>query len=107
MKVVVSQFVLFFFIMLMLWVGVTYVSQNVQYSRAKQFFRDVTHSLQMSNFDNQVKQLCETEAKKRGYTLHVQLYGDDMRDARVTLTFAFLYPLIHKKETYTVEGYAR
>lgn len=107
MKGVVSQFVLFFFIMIMLWVGIAYVSQNMQYSSARQYYREVIYQLQISDFAKQKKLSCVAQAKRRGYELEILSDAISPHDARVRLVVPFTYPLIHRKTTYVIDGYAR
>lgn len=104
----ISQFVQFVFLMLMLWVGVTYVSQNIQYSSAKRFHGNVVEQLENSYFDNQIIKDCERNAKESGYQLTIKTYGDIRnRDATVSLKFSFIFPVIRVEKEYIIEGYAR
>lgn len=107
MKGIISQFVLFLLLLIILWTGVFYLSQNMQYSKAKQCFRDVIYGLQLSDFDEKVVRQYRMKMKEKGYSLQIQIYGKERKYAYVSLDFTFGYPLISQKENYTIEGYAR
>lgn len=107
MKGIVSQFVLFLLLLLILWTGVLYLSQNMQYSKAKQCFRDIVYGLQLSDFDEEMVKPYQMKMNEKGYSLQIQMYGEERKYAYVSLCFSFVYPLIAQKENYKIEGYAR
>ncbi len=108
MKGMISQFVLFFFLMLLMWTGVLYVMQNIQYSGAKRFHSNVVEQLENSYFDEKVRAECQRQAEENGYRLTVEEYGEKgNRDARVILEFSFTIPVLKTTKQYRIEGYAR
>jgi hypothetical protein len=107
MKGMVSQFVLFGFLMLLMWTGVSYVSQNMQYGRAREFFRSAVRQIEDSNFDDAVLKQCQTQATGRGYRLYIRQYKENQRDASVMLTYDYTFPVTQKVKTYTICGFAR
>ncbi len=107
MKGLIHQFILLLFLLLTMWVGITYVSQNIQYSNAKKVHQEIVIVLENHGFQESVIKECEENAKKNGYRLFVELYGEKKKDAKVTLKFSYIYPLVHKKTDYVIEGYAR
>lgn len=107
MKGLIQQFILLFFLLVIMWVGITYVSQNIQYSSAKQMYNEIVMLLENYAFQQQVIEECIENAKKNGYQLFVQLYGEKKKDAKVTLKFSYTYPIVQRKVNYVIEGYAR
>lgn len=108
MRGMFSQFVLFFFLLLLMWFGVIYVMQNIQYSSAKGFHSNVIEQLENSYFDEKVKGNCQQQAKRNGYRLTVEEYGKaGNRDAKVVLEFTFTIPVLQTSKQYRIEGYAR
>lgn len=107
MKGIASQFVLFFFLSLLLWIGVTYMSQNMKYCGAKEYYEMVRKQIEDSYFEQTVIENCVTKAKKQGYQLSVQCYGESRKDARVTLQYEYVFPIIQEKRCYMIDGYAR
>ena len=104
----VSQLMSFVFLMLFMWIGVTYVSQNIQYSCAKQFYNSAVEQIENSDFRADIIQNCKEKAIKKGYQLTVDTYGEEIHtDARVVLDFEFIYPVIQVGKHYSIEGYAR
>lgn len=103
-----SYFVLYFFLIVFLWIGVTYVSQNVQYSSAKKFHSSVVAQLENSYFDSGVVEECRKLAEKNGYQLTIDIYNEaGAKDARVILDVTYVFPVIQITRQYTIEGYAR
>lgn len=102
-----SQFVLFLFLTLLLWIGVTYVSQNMQYCGAKEYYGIILRQIEDSYFDGTVIQDCITKAEKQGYRLSVRYYGENHKDARVTMQYEYVFPMTQMKKSYVIDGYAR
>lgn len=107
MKGIVSQFVISVFLLALMWTGVSYCVQNMQYSSARDFHHFVVQQIEDSDFDQTVLDMCKNRARERGYTLAVKQYGGNQRDARITLKFVFQSPVIQKKKQYVIDGYAR
>jgi len=105
-KGIVSQFSLFFFLMLLSWISLSYVSQNMQYGSARDFYRMVVRQIENSDFDSSVLADCRKKAESRGYQLKIEQYKD-MRDARVTLQYVYTFPVTQQKRKYVIDGYAR
>lgn len=104
----ISHFILFILLMLLMWVGVTYVSQNIQYSSAKKFHSSVVEQIENSYFDKQVIRDCERKAEENSYRLRVESYdGRNGKDAKVRLELSFTFPVLQRTKQYVIEGYAR
>lgn len=105
---ILPLFFIFVFSMVFMWIGITYVSQNIKYSSAQKFFTFVVRELENSYFADDVVANCKEEAKKNGYQLEIVPYGTrEHRDARVILNFSYTFPMLQKVQRYTIEGYAR
>lgn len=101
-------FLIFIFSMIFMWIGITYVSQNIQYSSAQKFFGSVIRELENHNFSAEAAEKCRDRAEQNGYVLQIEEFGEgEHRDARVKLIFTFTFPIIQKVQQYTMEGYAR
>lgn len=107
MRGIISQFLLFFFFVLMIWSGVTYVSLNMNYCGAKKYFEMVRNQIENSDFEQSVINGCIAKAKQQGYWLSVLCYGERKKDAKITLQFEYVFPMIKEKRSYTIDGYAR
>ena len=107
MKGMVSQFVLFVFLIILMWTGVSYVSQNMQYSSARDYYHFVVRQIENSDFDQTVIEACKVDAKKRGYRLQIKQYEENQRDARIKLEFDYRFPMTQQKRQYWIDGYAR
>ncbi len=105
---VLSHVVLYLFLMVFMWVGVTYVSQNIWYSSARNFYSSVVSRLENSYFDERVIDMCKEDARENGYRLTVDVFGEEgERDARVILDMTYVFPILKTARQYTIEGYAR
>lgn len=101
-------FLIFIFSMIFMWIGITYVSQNIQYSSAQKFFGSVIRELENQYFSAEAVKECKERAEQNGYALQIDEFGEgEHRDARVILTFSFTFPITQKVQQYTMEGYAR
>ena len=101
MKGMISQCVLFFFLILLMWTGISYVAQNIQYGGA------VLRQMEESDFDEKVLDECRKKAEQRGYRLQIRQYGENRRDARVTLVYDYVFPVTQQKKQYQLDGYVR
>lgn len=101
-------FLIYLFSMIFLWIGITYVSQNIRYSSAQRYFSAVTAAVEQSYFSERVIDRCVQDAGKKGYHLSVQRYaGADRADAKISLEYVFVIPVLQKEQRYRIEGYAR
>ncbi len=107
MRGIMSQFVLFIFLTALFWISVTYVSLNMQYCSAREYYAGIVRQIENSYFDSAVIRDCETEAKRRGYRLSIRCYGRNDKDARVTMQYEFVFPMTQTKKCYVIDGYAR
>lgn len=107
MRGIMSQFVLFIFLTALFWISVTYVSLNMRYCGAKEYFAGIVRQLEDSYFDSAVIRDCVTEAERQGYQLSVRCYGKNDKDARVTMQYEFVFPMTQTKKRYVIDGYAR
>ncbi len=105
---IISHFVVFAFLMIFMWIGVTYVSQNIQYSSAKQFYNSVICQLEEQQFSQEIIRQCRENAERNGYELTIETYGSEKDiDARVILKLTYVYPIIQTSRHYQIDGYAR
>ena len=82
--------------------------QNVIHTSARDYHGAVVRRVEDSNFNAGVIAECREDADNKGYELNIHCYGDDERpDARITLSYTYTVPVIHKEKKYTIEGYAR
>lgn len=107
MRGMVSQFVLFFFLILLVWTGVSYVSQNMQYGGARDFYRAILRQIENSDFDEKILEDCRKKAKEKGYRLRIRQYRGNPRDARVTLEYDYVFPVTQQRKQYVLDGYVR
>ncbi len=106
MKGIVSQFILYFFLTLMSWIGISVLLQNRQYGSARDFYRMVVRQIENSDFDSSVLAECRKKAEDRGYQLEIEQY-QNRHDARVTLQYVYTFPVTQQKRQYRIDGYAR
>ena len=105
---VISHTVIYLFLLIFMWVGVTYVSQNIWYSSARNFYSSVLSQLEDSYFDQRVIDKCREDAEKNGYSLTVDVFErEGGKDARVILDMTYVFPILHTSRRYAIEGYAR
>ena len=107
MKGLVSEFVLCIFLMILMWTGVSYSAQNMQYSSARDFYHVIVRRMENHDFDPAVIQECKDRAGERGYKLQIKQYNGNKRDARITLEFICRYPMTQQMKQYKIDGYAR
>ena len=108
LRAILSHFILLMLLMVLMWTGVTYVSQNIQYSSARTFYQSVIKRLEESCLDGRTVEECKERAKENGYQLLVEDFLDgENKDAKVSLLFSFTFPIIQKTKQYRIEGYAR
>lgn len=107
MRGIVSEFVLCIFLMLLMWTGVSYLAQNMQYGSARDFYYRIVRQIENHDFDLAVIKKCGDEAKKRGYKLQIRQYNGNKRDARIKLDFVYYFPMTQQKKQYKIDGYAR
>ena len=108
MKVIVEHFVTFLFILVFLWIGVSFIMQNIEHSSARAYHEAVISRMENSGMDVKVIQKCKDEAQKSGYKLTVDQVGSgEEKDSRVTLQYQCVMPLTKVTTKYTLQGYAR
>lgn len=107
MRWIFSQCVLFFFLILLMWTGISYVAQNMQYGDARDFYRAILRQIGESDFDEKVVEDCKKKAAQRGYHLKITQYKEKRRDARVTLTYDYVFPVTQRIKQYRLDGYVR
>lgn len=101
-------FLIFVFSMIFMWIGITYVSQNITYSSAQRFLSVVVQELENNYFSQDTIQQCKKRAEENGYELKIEEYvAKEHRDAKIVLDFFYTFPIIQKVQKYTIEGYAR
>lgn len=105
---IVHLFLIYLFSMIFLWIGITYVLQNIRYCSAQRYFSAVTAAVEESYFSDRVIERCIQDAGGKGYQLSVRKYvGKDHADAKLSLEYTFVIPVLQKEQKYRIEGYAR
>ncbi len=107
MRGMISQCAVFFFLILLMWTGISYAAQNMQYGSARDFYRDIIYQIKVSDFNEKILDECQKKAKQSGYQLRIRRYGKNLRDARVTLLYDYVFPVTQKKKQYRLDGYVR
>jgi hypothetical protein len=96
------------FSMIFIWIGIAYVSQNIEYSCAQNFFNSVVREIENSYFSEDIMEQCAQKAKENGYELSIREFSSkEHKDAKIRLDFSYTYPIIQKVQRYSIEGYAR
>ena len=107
MRDVISQFVIFFLLTLLLWIGLTCICQNMRYCNAREYYEKILQQIEDSYFEPTVIRDCTIKAKEQGYQLSVQCYGESQKDARVILRYEYTLPMVQVKRQCVIDGYAR
>ncbi len=108
MRMIIEQFITFLLLLLFIWIGMAYIMQNIQYSSAREFHGAVVTQLENSYFDEGVIDNCKKRASQAGYDLKIRVYGEgDEKDAKITLAFVYVIPVVGIKKEYEIEGYSR
>lgn len=108
MRMIIEHFITFLLLLIFIWVGIAYIIQNISYSSAREFHGAVVTQLENSYFDKVVIEDCKKKAEKAGYDLRIRVYGEDnKKDARVSLKFKYIIPLVGIEKKYEIEGYSR
>lgn len=107
MKSIISQFVIFLLLSMLLWMGVTYVCQNIRYCSAGEYYERILRQIEDSYFEQTIIRDCIIKAKQQGYQLSVQCYGERQRDARITLRYEYVLPIVQVTRQCVIDGYAR
>lgn len=107
MKTLISQFVLLCLLSMLLGIGVTYICENMRYCNAREYYENVIRQIEDGYFDQAVIRDCTTGAEQQGYQLSVHCYGEGQKDARVTLKYEYVLPVIQAKKQCVIDGYAR
>lgn len=105
---VLSLFVLFVFSMIFMWIGVVFVSQNIQYSSALRFHNNAICQLENTRIDSRMISKLVESARQNGYTLLIKQFeeGNDI-NALVELSYKYRFPIINKTNEYCLKGFAR
>lgn len=108
MKMIIEHFVTFMLLLVFLWVGVSYVMQNVIHTNARDYHGAIVSQLENSDYSDRVVAECEQKAREAGFGLVIQKFGTGSRqDAKVTLTYHYTVPLVQVEKEYSIEGYGR
>lgn len=108
MKILIENFIIFLFLFLILWIGVSYVMQNVKHTGARDFHSAVVKKIEDSNFEVSVIEECRKQAEEAGYELVVSCYGHKQaQSAKVALSYRYTIPVIQAQKEYVIEGYSR
>lgn len=108
MKMIIEHFVTFLLLLVFLWIGISYVMQNVIHTSARDYHGAVIKQIENSNLNSGVIAECREKAGAAGYELVVDCYGEgEKKDAKVTLSYLYTVPIINIEKKYSIEGYAR
>ncbi len=108
MKMIIEHFITFLLLMVFLWIGISYVMQNVIHTSARDYHGAVVRRVEDSNFNAGVITECKEDAEHKGYELGINCYGEgEQMDAKITLSYTYTVPVINAEKKYTIEGYAR
>lgn len=108
MKMIIEHFVTFMLLLVFMWVGISYVMQNMIHTSARDYHGAVVSQLENSDYAETVILECEKKAAKNGYKLDIQRYETGYRaDAKVVLTYHYTVPIIQVTKEYSIEGYGR
>lgn len=107
MRMFVEYFVLFLFLLCFLWVGSTFVYQNMYFNNAREYKESVVSQIENSDYATSVIYSCVSKANSDGYTLTVTdaTVVDDKKTYKVDLKFGYRIPLINYEKEYHVTGY--
>lgn len=105
---ILSHFLLYLFLMLLMWIGVAYVAQNICYSNASRFYNNVVRKMEEQYYDPTVLEECRQAAQDNGYRLTVDVYEQEGRKTtKVILDMTYIFPIVEEERHYIIEGYAR
>lgn len=108
MKMIIEHFITFLLLLVFLWIGISYVMQNVIHTSARDYHGAVIKRIEDSNFTSGIIAECIQDAKEKGYHLIVDCYGEEEhKDAKITLSYSYTVPIINMEKQYSIEGYAR
>lgn len=107
MRGVIEHFVTFLFILMFVWVGMSYIMQNIVYSSARDYHSQIVKQIEDSNYHDGYIQTAKEEAAKAGFTLTVNSYTDSYGypAARVELLYNYIIPFSGVKKDYHIFGY--
>jgi uncharacterized alkaline shock family protein YloU len=95
-------------LLVFLWIGISYVMQNIIHTSARDYHGAVVRRVEDSNFTPNIISECKKDAKEKGYDLRIDCYGDsEHTDAKIRLSYTYTIPVINEERQYTIEGYAR
>lgn len=111
MRHIIGAFSTLIFLLLNLWVGAAVLTFGAEAAAVKEYKAAVIAEIENSNFNSNVIAGCCEEALQRGYLLKVQCstYDEeqDMRSAKVWLSYSYEIPLLGISGQKTTEGIAR
>lgn len=111
MRHIIGAFSTLIFLLLHLWIGAAVLTFGAEAAAAKEYKAAVIAEIENSNFNPNVIAGCRQEATRRGYLLEVQCstYDEeqDIRSARVRLSYSYEIPLLGISGQKMTEGVAR
>ena len=94
------------FLLLLYCAGVM-LDMNLYYGQVKAYYEQIRISLENSHFSQEAIQNCKKNAVEQGYRLEIQCFGQEKRDARISLYGSYVYPLFDVVKEVNIDGYAR
>lgn len=90
-----------------LYYGATMADANIYYSEAKSYYERTRWQLENLQFSEEAVQSSRKNAMEHNYRLEIQCFGNESRDARLTLYGTYVFPVIGMKKEFVIDGYAR
>ena len=90
-----------------LYYGATMADANIYYSEAKSYYERTRCQLENLQFSEEAVQSSRKNAMEHNYRLEIQCFGNESRDARLTLYGTYVFPVIGMKKEFVIDGYAR
>lgn len=108
MDVIIKAFTGVFISLFVLVLGIGIISANINTGKAERFASDSAVLIGNSNFDRQIIDKCQKEAKKMGYELKVQLVSEADSEridhGALSLKYKISIPLIAVEQEHCVEN---
>lgn len=96
METVIKGFVGIFFSVLMLVIGMQFLTASLQARKAQLFMSEVTERISASHFSKGVIEACRRDAAEAGYDLQFQVLGNEETKryyGNATMEYDFVLPL--------------
>lgn len=103
MKNIIEFFVLFLFLVVFLWVGITCVQQNIIVNNARAYATSISEHLRNHDLSEGVMAEVVSQATEDGYEVVIEEDGyTDVAMKRILLKYTYHVPLINFSKEYTI-----